>query len=233
MISKLVSGGQTGADRAALDVAIKYRFPYGGWCPKGRKSEDGPISWDYTLVESPSGNYLQRTEWNARDADGTVIFTMAAKVTGGSKRTIDFAKKHTKPWIHLHPNMEQDPAEALCEFVEKHQIQNLNVAGTRGSKEPELHAWVCEVLEAAFFATDSQRAVAAALEYLGPELQVVSVVDNADAPPSYGEVATENCWRAYFAPQMTVQNLVGGDSPYILIEKETHRVLGRGIEGGE
>lgn len=99
MICKIVSGGQTGADRAALDVALKYDFPHGGWCPKGRKAEDGPISWDYALVESPSGNYLQRTEWNSRDTDGTVIFTMSPVVTGGSKRTVDFAQKHTKPWL--------------------------------------------------------------------------------------------------------------------------------------
>ena len=233
MISKIVSGGQTGADRAALDVAVKHGFPHGGWCPKGRKAEDGAISWDYALVESPSGNYLQRTEWNARDTDGTVIFTMAGEVTGGSKRTIDFTRKHTKPWLHLHPNMDGDPVALLLEFVEQHRIQTLNVAGSRGSKEPELHAWTSEVLEAAFFAIDFQRAVTVALEYLGPELQVVSVVDNADAPPTYGEAADANCWRAYFAPQMTVQNQVGGDSPYILIEKETHRVVGRGIEGGE
>jgi len=233
MISKIISGGQTGADRAALDVAIKYAFPHGGWCPKGRKAEDGAISWDYALVESPSGNYLQRTEWNARDTDGTVIFTMSATVSGGSKRTIDFAQKHTKPWIHLHPEMAQDPAEVLRDFVEKHNIQSLNVAGSRGSKEPELHAWVCGVLETAFFATDAQRAVAAALAHLGPELAVTSVVDNTDAPLTYGEVMAESCWRAYFTPRMTIQNQIGGDSPYILIEKETHRVIGRGIEQGE
>lgn len=233
MICKIISGGQTGADRAGLDVAIKHNFPHSGWCPKGRKAEDGPISSAYLLAESPSANYLQRTEWNARDADGTVIFTMSATVSGGSKRTIDFAQKHTKPWIHLHPDMDKDPVEALREFVEKHQIQNLNVAGTRGSKEPQLHAWVCEVLEAAFFATDDQRAVAAALEHLGPELVVTSVVDNADAPLGYGEEVTDNCWRVYFMLHEPGQLPVGGDSPYILIEKETHRVLGRGTEGGE
>ena len=172
MISKIVSGGQTGADRAALDVALKHGFPHGGWCPKGRKAEDGPISWNYALVETPSGNYLQRTEWNARDTDGTVIFTMAGAVTGGSKRTIDFARKHTKPWLHLHPNMDGDPVSLLLEFVEQHRIQTLNVAGSRGSKEPELHAWTSEVLEAAFFATDAQRAVAAALRHPVPFAQI-------------------------------------------------------------
>lgn len=85
-ISKIISGGQTGADRAALDVALKYDFPYGGWCPKGRKAEDGSISYDYALAEASSGDYLQRTEWNARDADGTIIFTIKPAVSRGSKR---------------------------------------------------------------------------------------------------------------------------------------------------
>ena len=233
MISKIVSGGQTGADRAGLDVAVKHGFPYGGWCPKGRKAEDGPISWDYALVESPSGNYLQRTEWNARDTDGTVIFTMAGAVTGGSKRTIDFARKHTKPWLHLHPNMDGDPVALLLEFVEHHRIQTLNVAGSRGSKEPELHAWTCEVLEAAFFATDAQRAVATALQHLGPEIEVTEVQDNAESPVGYGEAVTANCWRVYYGVRFGDLGQVGGNSHYILIEKETHRVVGSGIEGGE
>jgi hypothetical protein len=101
MIAKLVSGGQTGADIAAMDVARKHDFPYSGWCPKGRRSETGPIPSYYNLTETPRANYLQRTEWNARDSDGTVVFTLAAEVTGGSLRTIDFAKNHGKPCIHI------------------------------------------------------------------------------------------------------------------------------------
>jgi hypothetical protein len=233
MISKLVSGGQTGADRAALDVALKHALPHGGWCPKGRKAEDGPISSGYLLAESSSGNYLQRTEWNARDTDGTVIFTMKPAVSGGSKRTVEFAQKHVKPWLHLYPQMEREPSEVLLEFVEKHQIQTLNVAGSRGSKEPELHAWVCEVLEATFFATDAQRVVAPALQHLGPEIEVTQVKANADCPVDYGKPNTADCWRVYFRMRLNSETHVGGDSPYILIEKETHRVIGRGIERGE
>jgi len=233
VISKIVSGGQTGADRAALDVALEYDFPHGGWCPKGRLAEDGPIHSAYVLAESTTKNYLQRTEWNARDADGTVIFTMKSALTGGSKRTIDFARKHTRPWVHLYPEMDEDPVEALRRFVERHRIQTLNVAGSRGSKEPQLHGWVCEVLEAAFFATDAQRAVAAALQYLGSEIEAYDVRDNADCPTDYGDVAVKNCWRVYFSLKQSQPTHLGGDSHYILIEKETHRVIGRGIEGGE
>jgi len=71
-IPKIVSGGQTGADRAALDWALSHKFPCGGWCPKGQKAEDGPIEAKYSLKESPSASYLQRTEWNVRDSDATV-----------------------------------------------------------------------------------------------------------------------------------------------------------------
>lgn len=73
IIMKIISGGQTSADRAALDFAIKHAIPYGGWCPKGRRAEDGPIDAKYQLQESPSSNYTKRTKRNARDSDGTVI----------------------------------------------------------------------------------------------------------------------------------------------------------------
>jgi hypothetical protein len=92
MITKLLSGAQTGADRAALDWAIFHDIPHGGWCPKGRKAEDGVIPPQYQLTETPSASYLQRTEWNVRDSDGTVIFTMAAKLGGGSKRTAELPR---------------------------------------------------------------------------------------------------------------------------------------------
>ena len=83
--TKILSGAQTGADRAALDWAIFRDIPHGGWCPKGRKAEDGKIPPHYQLTETPSASYLQRTEWNARDSYGTVIFTVAAALAGGSR----------------------------------------------------------------------------------------------------------------------------------------------------
>lgn len=84
-MEKIVSGGQTGVDRAGLDFAIALGIPHGGWCPKGRKAEDGPIDNRYQLQETPRADYLQRTEWNVRDNDGTVIFTVNATLSGGSK----------------------------------------------------------------------------------------------------------------------------------------------------
>jgi hypothetical protein len=152
MITKLVSGGQTGADIAALDVALKHGFPHGGWYPKGRKSVEGPIPARYDLNETPSASYLQRTEWNVRDSDGTVVFTMAEEVSGGSLKTIGFAKKHGKPCIQVSRDGSVSPATDLRAFVKEHGIKVLNVAGSRESKEPGLHDWVMELLEEALFA---------------------------------------------------------------------------------
>ena len=148
--SGFVSGGQTGADRAGLDVAIRYDFPHEGWCPKGRKAEDGRIGGQYRLKETPSAGYLQRTEWNARDSDGTVVFTLARTISGGSRRTIQFVEKHRKPWIHIFSGTYQ-PAEDLQKFVQLHGIRRLNIAGSRESKEPGIYRWATNILESAFF----------------------------------------------------------------------------------
>lgn len=150
MIEKLISGGQTGADIAALDVALHYNFPYGGWCPKGRLSLDGPIPSKYQLTETPSASYPQRTEWNVRDSDGTVVFTFAKDPTGGSLKTIQLSKKHGKPCLHISRNM-YDQAERIVRFVNEHDIRVLNVAGSRESKDPGIHDWVKAILSYAFF----------------------------------------------------------------------------------
>ena len=101
IVEKIISGGQTGADRAALDFAIEHGLPHGGWCPKGRRAEDATIPSQYQLKETPSKNYSHRTEWNVRDSDGTVIFTIKATLTGGSRKTAEFAENHCKPCLHL------------------------------------------------------------------------------------------------------------------------------------
>jgi hypothetical protein len=129
-----VSGGQTGADRAALDWALKRGLAYGGWCPKGRKAEDGVIDAQYPLRESSSGSYLQRTEWNVRDSDGTVVFSLAPQLAGGSLKTVEFARKHNRPLIHVSA-VDPDPAGRLQRFLEDNVIDTLNIAGPRKSKE--------------------------------------------------------------------------------------------------
>ena len=92
---------------------------------------------------------MQRTEWNVRDTGGTVILSIEHELTGGSRKTAEFAVKHNKPCLHLYPGQE-DAAQALRDFIADNEIATLNVAGPRASKEPEVGKFVKEVLEAAF-----------------------------------------------------------------------------------
>jgi hypothetical protein len=144
----IISGGQTGASRAALDVAVAGGIPYGGWCPKGRVALDGPIDAKYQLRETPTEDPLQRMEWNVRDADATVVFTLAAKITGGSKKTVAFARGQDKPWIHLHRGLLA-VSEKLVNFLGKHGVRRLNIAGSRESEEPGIYDWVAEQIRKA------------------------------------------------------------------------------------
>ena len=150
---KLVSGGQSGADIAALDFALEHGLPHGGWCPRGRKSEDGTIGVRYKLKETPNADYVQRTEWNVRDSDGTVVFSIANVLTGGSKKTVELAHRHHKPLIHIaRDGGLASPEEDLMRFIRQHEIQVLNVAGSRASKEPEIYEFVKHVLAKALAA---------------------------------------------------------------------------------
>lgn len=143
MIEKIISGAQTGADRSALDFAIERGIPHGGWCPKGRLAEDGPIDQRYQLKETPSADYQQRTDWNIRDSDGTVVFSIAPVLTGGSKKTVDLVRKHHKPGLHLwREGGVPSPEKALRRFIHDNGVKVLNVAGPRASEEPEVAAFV-------------------------------------------------------------------------------------------
>ena len=152
VIEKIVSGGQTGADRAALDWAIESGIPHGGWCPKGRLAEDGPIPARYNLTESSSSSYVKRTEMNVQDSDGTAVFSIAPVLTGGSKRTVELAKKHGRPVIQISSKTEK-AAETLLQFITANGIRALNVAGPRASKESEIGSFVRNVLGAALRGT--------------------------------------------------------------------------------
>ena len=146
-VPNIVSGGQTGADRAALDFAIEPGIWHSGWCPKGRRAEDGPIDVRYQLEETPSTENDRRTEWNARDSDGTVVFSIGESLAGGSKMTVELAQKYAKPVLHISRNGgPSSPELALLGFVQDHGIKVLNVAGPRASKEPAVGAFVKEVL---------------------------------------------------------------------------------------
>jgi hypothetical protein len=146
---KIISGGQTGADRAALDWAIKHGIAHGGWCPKGRKAEDGPIHAKYQLTETPSSNYLLRTEWNVRDSDGTVIFSIGKRLSGTSAETMEFAIKHRKLYLHLSAVFKDNAVSVLKKWLQDNSIRVLNVAGPRASKEPAVAQFVITTLDQA------------------------------------------------------------------------------------
>ena len=136
----IVSGGQTGADRAALDFAIAHGISHGGWCPRDRRAEDGAIPHHYVLQETPSRHYSQRTRWNIRDSDATLVFSIRPNLTGGTRLTLELANQLGKPVLHL--SRDEDcvaPAAAkLRTFLEQHQVSTLNVAGPRDRKSPKL-----------------------------------------------------------------------------------------------
>ena len=144
-LERIVSGGQTGADRAALDWAIAHEIAHGGWCPRGRRAEDGPIGRQYGLRETPSHDYQQRTRWNVRDSDGTLIISRAAELRGGSAYTVRCAERLGKPWRHIHPGA--DSVENITGFLDQHRIRTLNVAGPRVSTDPGIYEYVFAVLE--------------------------------------------------------------------------------------
>jgi hypothetical protein len=150
-IRKIISGGQTGADRAALDFAIDNNIPYGGWLPKGRKTEDGTLSEKYHLQEMPTGDYSKRTEKNVLDSDGTVIVSHGF-LTGGSALTREFAIQHKKHWIHIDMNelSLQEAAERLSSWVTGKEIKTLNVAGPKTSKDPQIYEAVLLLLKETF-----------------------------------------------------------------------------------
>ncbi len=160
MLKKIISGGQTGADRAALDVAIELGIPHGGWIPKGRKTEDGPLPDKYHLKEMPTTNYPKRTEQNIIDSDGTLIISHGT-LTGGSKLTMALAGKHNRPWLHIDLDIKRGfvAANEIKSWIQLDGIQVLNVAGSRASKDPDIHDDVERLLKAVhqLFFIDTKR----------------------------------------------------------------------------
>lgn len=133
-LQKIISGGQTGVDRAALDAAINKQFPAGGWCPEGRLAEDGVIPARYPLQEMPGAGYRQRTRQNVRDSDATLIIYYDV-LTGGTEQTLAFCLKEHKPYLLIDAEAvdTRKAAEKLIRFLRQGSGKVLNVAGPRGS----------------------------------------------------------------------------------------------------
>ena len=136
-LRKIISGGQTGVDRAALDVALELGVDCGGWCPKGRLAEDGPIPQRYPLQETASSNYPVRTERNVQSSDATLILNVG-ELDGGSALTADLANKNYRPFLVINLDEPTDIQEAHA-WLMQHDVSVLNIAGPRASKQQELY----------------------------------------------------------------------------------------------
>jgi hypothetical protein len=147
-LKRIVSGGQTGVDRGALDAALGVDFPCGGWVPGDRTAEDGVISDRYPLMPLPHGNYRQRTRLNVVDSDGTAIL-YEGSLSGGTRLTRDLCELLERPCILINVRETPNPiaaADAVLKFIEDHNIATLNVAGPRASGWPEGYAFSLGVI---------------------------------------------------------------------------------------
>lgn len=135
---RIVSGGQTGVDRAGLDAALYAGIPCGGWCPKGRRAEDGVIPILYPLEETPTDDYAERTLWNVRDSDGTLVLTLG-EPTGGTALTLDYADQLRRPSLLIDLSLEAGVSRARA-WIDAERIHTLNIAGPRESGRPGIYA---------------------------------------------------------------------------------------------
>ena len=179
IVVRIISGGQTGAEQAALDVAIEYGIPHGGWIPRGRKAEKGRLPDKYKLKELSTINYPKRTELNVIDSDGTLILSHG-KLTDESAVTSEFARRHRKPCLHLDLDdiTEYKAVEVVRSWIKIRHIRILNVAGPKASKDPEIYDATERVLKSVLFpppesiAPDRPKTVDEALDTLLSKLSL-------------------------------------------------------------
>jgi len=146
---KIISGGQTGVDRAALDAALRHGINCGGWCPAGRLDEFGKIPDHYPIQELRDGGFTERTLQNVKDSDGTVVI-YPGELRGGTDRTVRFCVELERPYqlIDASRIAAQDAAKLIADFVRKNAIGILNVAGPRQSEWPEGYDYAFHALSA-------------------------------------------------------------------------------------
>ena len=145
IFSKIISGGQTGVDRAALDVALELGLEAGGWCPRGRRAEDGRIDSRYPLLETTSWKYPVRTRKNVLESDGTLILTRG-EPKGGTSLTVALAKKLGKPYRMGDLDQGSKTKAGIRNWGAENKIQILNVAGPRESEAPGIYNQAVQLL---------------------------------------------------------------------------------------
>jgi hypothetical protein len=145
---RVVSGGQSGVDRAALDWAIRSALEHGGWCPSGRRAEDGAIDSRYRLRETRSYRYDERTERNVIDSDATLVLNLGP-LDGGTARTVAFAQRHARPCliVALDDVGPEGGSRRVRAWLRDHAIRTLNVAGPRESKRPGIYRLASDLLD--------------------------------------------------------------------------------------
>lgn len=145
---KIISGGQSGVDRAALDFCLENNITCGGWCPKNRKAEDGRIPDHYPLIETSSAGYAERTEMNVRDSDATLII-IHGKADRGTGLTMALCKKRKKPYFKL--DLSEDNLTPIRQWLKMNQFQVLNIAGPRESHHPGIYQNTLQALRQIFY----------------------------------------------------------------------------------
>jgi hypothetical protein len=145
---KIISGGQTGVDRAALDVALRHGIECGGWCPAGRLDEFGKIPDHYPVQELQGGGFTERTLQNVKESDGTVVI-YSAELRGGTEQTVRFCVELKRPHhlIDASKISAEGAAKLIGDFVRKNKINILNVAGPRQSEWPEGYAYASRAVD--------------------------------------------------------------------------------------
>jgi hypothetical protein len=218
VILKIVSGGQTGVDRAALDVAVKLGIPHGGWVPKGRIAEDGPISHHYRVRETPTAIYAERTEKNVVDSDGTLIISRG-DLSGGSEVTREMALKHDRPWLHVDLNQTAAfrAAVLITQWIDTHRIQVLNVAGPRASKNPRIYPDTLSLLESVYFMSLAPR------RSPNPGSSAAAAENNEDLPNRIREAVERLLGDLPLKDQVTIANMSERELPTL------NRTLGEHI----
>lgn len=241
MLKKIISGGQTGADRAALDVAIKFNIDHGGWLPKGRRTENGTLPARYQLKEMDTIDYRERTKQNIMDSHGVVIISRG-KLIGGSKLTHTFAKVVGKPncYLDLLNNEEFEAAVILKSFVMENKIQILNVAGPRLSHDPGIYMDVKTILETMLFLffldMDQERVVKTNISLKPSKEAFPKTIDHAielicddlplKAKTFIAKVEPQNISMLYFGLLEYLRHRVGFDMENPMLFKHCAAMIG-------
>lgn len=196
-LRKIISGGETGSDRGGLDAAMALGIEHGGWCPKGRRAEDGIIPERYRLEETPERGFAAMMRRNVEAADATIVLT-GDKLTPGSRKTIQIAKAADRPVLHVRMAEAEKDREGACNriraWLEDHEVEVLNVAGSRESKSPGLQGLVADFLVRVMSPVGSRQAVYANARRIAN--------DDAENPTRPDEIALAT---TYVATDVTIR----------------------------